>query len=337
MALTLANAHEVRNIPGRKSDVSDARWLCTLATYGLVKASFVPPAPIWELRDLTRTRQQLTRQIVQNQNRVGKVLEDANIKLGCVLSDLFGVSGRRMLDAIAKGETSPTRLAALADRRLKATPTELTAALTGRLTPHHAFLIGEHLALIDHIAARVAAFERRIGELLAPFRELTERMTLIPGIKARAAAAIIAEIGLDMSRFPTSGHLLSWARMVPRQDETGGHIRSRRVKQGGAWLKPLLIQCAWAASRTKDTYLSRQFAGIAARRGGKKAAMAVAGSMLTAIYHMIKTGQPYRPPAPPVPKSPGAEIDKHRKALARLGFDVRLTPAAAAAAAAASF
>ena len=326
VALTLANAQEVRNIPGRKSDVSDARWLSTLDTYGLIKASFVPPAPIRELRDLTRTRQQLTRQIVQNQNRVAKILEDANIKLASVVSDLFGASGRRMLDAMAKGETSPTRLAALADRRLKATPGELTAALEGRLTTHHAFLIHEHLELIDHLAARVASFERRIGELLQPFRELTERMSLIPGVKARAAASIIAEIGLDMSRFPTSGHLLSWARLVPRQDESGGRIRSRRVKQGGAWLKPLLIQCAWAAARTKDTYLSRQFAGIAARRGGKKAAMAVAGSILTAIYHMIKSGEPYRPPVAAAPKSPTAEIDQHRKALTRLGYDVRLTP-----------
>jgi transposase len=330
LQLTLANAHDVRNLPGRKSDVGDARWLCTLATYGLVRASFVPPAPIRDLRDLTRTRHQLVRQVVQNENRVAKILEDANIKLGSVVSDLFGVSGRRILDAMVAGETDPVRLASLADRRLKAKPSELVAALEGRFSRHHAFLVGAHLVLIDQLDVAIANFERRVDELLAPFRPLIADISLIPGVKARAAAAIIGEIGLDMSRFPTDGHILSWARLVPRLDETGGRIRSRRVKKGGAWLKPLLIQCAWAAARTNGTYLSAQFASIAARRGGKRAAMAVAGSILTAIYHMIKNGVPYRPPmlVPHSATDKTRQTKQHCASLTRLGYKVTLEAAA---------
>ena len=328
--LMLANAHEVRNLPGRKSDSSDAMWLADLLAHGLARASFVPPQPIRELRDLTRTRQQLQRQMVSHENRIAKVLEDANIKLGTVVSDLLGVNSRRILAAMIGGETDAGRLAALADRRLKATRAELTAALEGRFTRHHGFLVREHLGMIDDIARRIASFEREVEALLAPFRQLVEHIGVIPGVKRRAASAIIAEIGLDMSRFPTAGHLLSWARVVPRLDETGGKRRSTRIKQGGAWLKPLLVQCAWAAARTKNTYLSNQFASIAARRGGKKAAIAVAGSILTAIYHMIRDRVPYRPPAPP--KLDATATAQKAKRLAgqirALGFAVQMSPAA---------
>lgn len=328
--LLLANAHDVRNVPGRKSDASDARWLGDLLAHGLVRASFVPPEPIRELRDLTRTRQQLQRQIVQNENRIAKVLEDANIKLATVVSDLLGVSSRRILEAMISGESDTGRLAALADRRLKATRDELSAALEGRFTRHHAFLVREHLAMIDHLAERIASFEREVEALLAPFRQLVDHIALIPGVKRRAACAIIAEIGLDMSCFPSCGQLLSWARLVPRLDETGGKKRSTRVKQGGAWLKPLLIQCAFAAARTRNTYLSHQFASIAARRGAKKAAMAVAGSILTAIYHMIRDRVPYRPPtARPLDGAATAQQAKRLAGQIRaLGFAVQLSPAA---------
>ena len=240
--LQLANAHEARNLPGRKSDTSDARWLSDLLAHGMVRASFVPPQPIRELRDLTRTRQQLMRQVVQHENPIAKVLEDANIKLATVVSDLLGVSSRRILKAMIAGETNPAKLAALAGKRLKASPDALTAALEGRFTRHHAFLVREHLVMIDQLAAQIARFE--VEALLAPFCSTIRDMMAIPGVKHRAAAAIVAEIGLDMSAFPTAGHLLSWARMVPRMDETGGKKRSTRVKQGGAWLKPLLVQCA---------------------------------------------------------------------------------------------
>ena len=328
--LQLANAHEARNLPGRKSDVGDARWLSDLLAHGLVRASFVPPEPIRALRDLTRTRQQLMRQIVQQENRIGKVLEDANIKLVTVVSDLLGVTSRRILDAMVAGETDPVALAALAGRRLKASPGDLAAALEGRFTRHHAFLVREHLAMIDHIGQQIMRFETEVEALLAPFCTTIGDIIVIPGVKRRAAAAIVAEIGLDMSCFPSAGHLLSWARLVPRQDQTGGKTRSTRVKQGGAWLKPLLVQCAWAAARTKDTYLSRQFASIAAKRGAKKAVMAVAGSILTAIYHMIRDRVPYRPPAPKSPAAVTAQkANRFAANIRALGFTVHITPAAA--------
>ncbi len=325
-ALMLVNAHEARNLPGRKSDSSDARWLADLLAHGLIRASFVPPEPIRELRDLTRTRTQLQRQMTQHENRIGKVLEDANIKLATAVSNLLGINSRRILEALVAGETDPARLAALADRRLKASREDLVAALDGRFTRHHAFLVREHLTMIDVLAQRIASFETEVEALLAPFRQLVAALTKIPGVKTRAACAILAEIGLDMSRFATAGHLLSWARLVPRLDETGGKKRSTRVKKGGAWLKPLLVQCAMAAARTKNTYLSRQFAGIAARRGPKKAAIAVAGSILTAIYHMLRDGVPYRPPQAR-PLDAAAKDHKARRIagqLRALGFDVEL-------------
>ncbi len=328
--LMLVNAHEARNLPGRKSDASDARWLADLLAHGLIRASFVPPEPIRELRDLTRTRTQLQRQMTQHENRIGKVLEDANIKLATVVSDLLGINSRRILEALVAGETDPARLAALADRRLKASREDLAAALDGRFTRHHAFLVREHLTMIDVLAQRIASFETEVEALLAPFRQLVAELTKIPGVKKRAASAILAEIGTDMSCFATAGHLSSWARLVPRLDETGGKKRSTRVKKGGAWLKPLLVQCAMAAARTKNTYLSRQFAGIAARRGPKKAAIAVAGSILTAIYHMVRDGVPYRPPQ--VRPLDAAAKDNKAKRLAgqlrALGFEVKLERAA---------
>lgn len=330
LKLTLANAQAVRNMPGRKSDSSDARWLADLQAHGLVKASFVPPAPIRELRDLTRSRQQLSRQQVQHENRIGKVLEDANIKLGHVVSDLLGVNSRRILEAMIAGETDPGRLAGLADRRLKATRAELIAALDGRFTPHHAFLVRRHLATIDHLSGQIGEFDRAVDAILAPFRDLVKELRLIPGVKDRAVRGIIAEIGLEMSEFPTAGHLLSWARLVPRMDETGGRTRSRRIKQGGAWLKPLLVQCAHSAARTKDTYLSAQFASLAARRGAKKAAIAVAASILTAIYYMIRDRVPYRPPVRPLldGKAKAQRAARLAADLRSLGYTVQMSRAA---------
>ena len=318
IGLILANAQAVRGLPGRKSDSSDARWLADLLAHDLVKTSFVPPEPIRELRDLTRTRAQLSRQMVAHQNRIGKVLEDANIKLVNVVSDLLGVTSRKILEAMVAGETDPRKLAAIAGRRLKAKPSELMAALDGRFTRHHAFLIREHLATIDHLERQIATFEREVDALLAPFRQLVRAICMIPGVKDRAARGILAEIGFDMSRFATAGHLLSWARLVPRLDETGGKQRSRRIKQGGDWLKPLLVQCAHSAARTKNTYLSAQFASLAARRGAKKAAIAVAGSILTAIYHMIRDNVPYRPPV----KKP-LDASAKKKRAERLAAELR--------------
>ena len=241
-ALLLANPQHIRNVPGRKSDINDATWIADLMAHGLIEASFVPPRPIRELRDLTRTRRQLVREIVQHCNRIAKVLEDANIKLANVLSDLMGVSGRRILKGLIAGETDAAKLAELGSRQLQCSRADLIAALEGRPTAHHRFLLAQHLALVERLEAMLAEFDTAIEVLIAPFREIIERLKRVPGLKGVAAPALLAEIGVDMSCFPTAGHLLSWARMVPRLDESAGKKRSTRVKKGGAWLKPLLVQ-----------------------------------------------------------------------------------------------
>jgi transposase len=288
--LVLANAAHIRNVPGRKSDVNDAIWISDLLAHGLVRASFVPPAPIQELRDLTRTRTQLTREVAQHIQRIQKTLEDANIKLVSVISDVVGMSGRRILKAMIAGETNAMRLAELGSARLKCSRSELAAALDGRVTAHHRFLIDHHLGLIEELERRIAAFDARIGKVLAPFRDAVERLITIPGVSRVAAEVILAEIGSDMTSFPTAGHLLSWAGLVPRLDESAGKRRSTRVRKGAPWLKPVLVQCACAAGRTKATYYQAQFFRLKARRGPKKAAIAVAASLLTAAYHMLKDG-----------------------------------------------
>jgi transposase len=289
-ALVLANAAHIRNVPGRKSDVNDATWISDLLAHGLIRASFVPPAPVQELRDLTRTRTQLTREVAQHIQRIQKVLEDANIKLTSVISDIMGTSGRRILKAMIAGEANATQLAALGSTRLKCPRSELTAALEGRVTAHHRFLISHHLGLIEELERRITAFDARIEELLAPFRGAVERLITIPGVSRVAAQVILAEIGPDMTPFPTAGHLLSWAGLVPRLDESAGKRRSTRVRKGAPWLKPVLVQCAWAAGRTKGTYYQAQFFRLKSRRGPKKAAIAVAASLMTAVYHMLKDG-----------------------------------------------
>jgi len=288
--LVLANAAHIRNVPGRKSDVNDAVWISDLLAHGLIRASFVPPAPIQALRDLTRTRTQLTREVAQHIQRIQKTLEDANIKLVSVISDIVGMSGRRILKAMIAGETNAMRLAELGSARLKCSRSDLAAALDGRVTAHHRFLIDHHLGLIEELERRIAAFDARIGEVLAPFRNAVERLITIPGVSRVAAEVILAEIGPDMTPFPTAGHLLSWAGLVPRLDESAGKRRSTRVRKGAPWLKPVLVQCAWAAGRTKATYYQAQFFRLKARRGPKKAAIAVAASLLTAAYHMLKDG-----------------------------------------------
>jgi transposase len=264
--LVLANAAHIRNVPGRKSDVNDATWIADLMAHGLIRASFVPPAPIQELRDLTRTRKQLGREIVQHTQRIQKALEDANIKVSSLITDLLGASGRRILKALIAGESDAAVLAALGGPRLKCSRQELEASLEGRITPHHRFLIGQHLRMIEELEAAVAAFDAQIEATLAPFRDAAGRLTSLPGISDVAAQVILAEIGPDMSPFPTAGHLLSWAGLTPRLDESAGKRRSTRVKKGAPWLKPVLVQCAFAAARTKNTYL--QASSCASKRGG---------------------------------------------------------------------
>jgi transposase len=292
-ALVLANAMHIRNVPGRKSDINDATWIADLLAHGLIRSSFVPPAPIQELRDLTRTRRQLVHEVARHVLRIQKTLEDANLKLTQVMSDIVGVSGRAILSALIDGETDPDRLADLTRGRLKATRADLRAALHGRVTDHHRFMIKLHLTQIDALETAVAAIEARIGDALGPFRAAVSLLTTMPGLSETTARVIIAEIGTDMTRFPSVGHLISWAGFCPRLDESAGKRRSTRTRQSAPWLKPTLINAAWAATRKKDSYLRAQFLRIKSRRGAKKAILAVASSMLTAAYFMLRDGVEY--------------------------------------------
>lgn len=292
--LVLANAQHIRNVPGRKTDVNDATWIAELLAHGLIRSSFVPPAPIQELRDLTRTRKQLVREMSQHILRIQKVLEDANLKVASVLSNIVGKSGRAMLAALIAGETDPERLADLAQGTARKKRAALIEALRGRVTPHHRSMLRLHLQLVDVLEAALREVDLSVGKALEPIRACVRLLTTMPGVSDVVANVIVAEIGSDMERFPTAGHLVSWAGLCPRSDESAGKRRSTRVRKSGTWLKTTLVTAAWAAVRTKDTYLRVQFLRIKARRGAKKAILAVAASMLTACYHMLRTGQEYQ-------------------------------------------
>ena len=245
-ALTLANPMHVRNIPGRKSDTSDAKWLADLHAMGLIRSSFVPPTPIQELRDLTRTRKQLVREITRHTQRLQKTLEDANIKLTEAISDILGTSGRRVIRALIGGDTDPDHLAAVTTGRLKASTAQLAEVLHGRVTAHHRFMLKLHLTQVETLEAAVADVEARIGEALGPFRAAISLLKTMPGLQDTAAAVVLAEIGDDMTAFPTAGHLVSWAGLCPRLDESAGKRRSTRVRHGAPWLKTTLVQTAWS-------------------------------------------------------------------------------------------
>jgi len=292
--LVLANAMHIRNIPGRKSDVNDATWIADLLAHGLIRSSFVPPEPIQELRDLTRTRKQLVREIAQHTLRIQKTLETANIKLTAVLADITGVSGRAILQALVAGERDPERLATLANERVKASRADLVAALHGRVTGHHRFMLHLHLTQIAALEAAVREVEARLGDALAPFRAALDRLITMPGVSETVARVIVAEIGFNMTRFPTAGHLVSWAGLCPRLHESAGKRLSNRTRSSNPWLKTTLVQAAWAATRKKDGYFRAQFLRLKSRRGPKKAIIAVTASMLTAAYHMLKHGVDYR-------------------------------------------
>ena len=289
-SLVLANASHIRNVPGRKSDHNDAIWIADLLALGLIRSSFVPPAPIQELRDLTRTRKQLVREMARHTQRIQKTLEDANLKLTELVSDILGKSGRAILNALVAGETDPERLADLTDGRLKASREQLVPALHGRVTAHHRFMITLHLTQVTALETAIADLDARIGDALAPFRAAVSLVTTMPGVKTTAAAIIIAEIGTEMSQFPSAGHLLSWAGLCPRLDESAGKRRSTRTRPGAPWLKTTLVQVAWAAARKKDSYFHAQFLRLKSRRGPKKAILAVAASMLTDLYYMLRDG-----------------------------------------------
>jgi transposase len=327
----LANAKQVKNVPGRKTDVNDATWLADLLAHGLIRASFVPDAPTQVLRNLLRTRKQLVRERSSHVQRLQKTLEDANIKLDSVVTDIIGMTGRAMLEALIAGETDPSKLAALAHPRIKAPPARLREALRGRIMKHHRFLLRLHLQQIDAIDTAVAEIDREVNERIEPFRITVELLTTIPGIGELGARIIAAEIGNDMSRFATAAHLVSWAGLCPRNDESAGKRRSTRMRHGAPWLKTTLIQCSWAAARKKGSYIQAQFHRIRSRRGAKKAIGAVAASILTAIYHMLKNGTCYQDLGPDHfdRRAKTAHTKRLVARLQNLGYAVQITPLAA--------
>jgi transposase len=329
--LVLANAAHVKNVPGRKTDVNDAAWLADLMAHGLIKASFVPDEPTQQMRDLLRTRKQLVRERASHIQRVQKALEDANIKLDCVVTDILGLSGRHILEALIAGQTMPQALAALAHRRIHASTDQLQAALRGRVTPHHRFLLKLHLDQIDALAAAIARIDEEVSANVAPFRVAIEQLSAIPGFSPLAAQVLVSEIGIDMSRFETAAHLISWAGLCPRNDQSAGKRRSTRMKKGAPWLKTVLVQCAWAASRTKGSYFQAQFHQIRARRGSKKAVCAVAASLLTTAYHMLKNGTLYQDlGANHFHQNDSArQVIRLINRLDKLGFSVQIAPKAA--------
>jgi len=292
--LILANAQHIKNVPGRKTDVNDAMWIADLLAHGLIRSSFVPPAPIQVLRDLTRTRKQLVRELAQHSLRIQKVLEDANIKLGSVLSSVLTASGRAILQAIIGGERDPERLADLAQGTARRKRPELIEALHGRVSAHHCMMLKLHLDLIADLERALGEIDAAVGKALTPIRERARLLTTMPGISDLVAQVVVAEIGVDMARFPTPSHLISWAGLCPRNDESAGKRRSTRVRKSGTWLKTALVTAAWAAVRVKNSYLHAQFMRIKARRGAKKAILAVAASMLTAAYFMLRDQVTYR-------------------------------------------
>jgi len=292
----LVNARHVKNLPGRKTDVADATWLAQLGAHGLVRGSFVPPEPIRQLRDLTRARTAITRERSREVQRLEKLLEDAGIKLSSVAADILGVSGRAMLEGLVAGQQDPAALADLAKRRLRSKIPALTEALTGRFTDHHAFLARVHLNLIDQHTAAIADLTARIEVVIEPFQGFRDLVATIPGIGPINADIIVAETGADMTRFPTAGHLASWAGTTPGHNESAGKVKSSKTRPGNPYLQGALGAAAMACAQNPGTYLGARYRRIAARRGPAKANVAIQRSMLIAMWHMGRTGTLYDDP-----------------------------------------
>jgi transposase len=299
--------------------------------HGLIRPSFVPPTPILELRDLTRTRKQLVREISQHTLRIQKVLEDANIKVTGLISDILGLTGQAILNALAGGEQDPERLADLAQGLLKRKHAALVEGLRGNVRDHHRFLLKLHLGQIHALQTAVKEIEGRLGEVMLPFQWAARLLTTMPGVSDVVAQVIVSEIGTDMSRFPTAGHLVSWAGLCPRMQESAGKRRSTRTRHGAPWLKTVMVQAAWAASRKRDSYLKAQFLRLKSRRGPKKAIMAVAASMMVAVYHMLRYGVEYQDlGSDHFDRRDRAKIaNRLIRRLEELGLQVKVEPAAA--------
>jgi transposase len=324
--LLLVNAQHVKAIPGKKTDRRDSVWLAELLQHGLLRSSFVPPTPIRELRDLTRYRVTLCQECNRIANRIQKVLEDANVKLASVASDPLGASGRAMLKALIAGDDDPAKLAELARGLLRRKLPALQAALDGRVTPHHRFLLGELLDHLEFVEGKILRLETTIEERLGPFEDTVRRLCTIPGVDRVSAWGIISEIGLNMDQFPDARHLASWAGLCPGNWESAGKRTSGRIRKGSAWLRRHLCQCAWAVSTKRHTYLSALFRRLAARRGVKRASIAVAHAILTIAYRIIRDGSTYRDLGPDYfdTLDPARLKRKLVKRLEGLGFQLTL-------------
>jgi transposase len=330
--LTLANPAQIRSLPGRKSDVKDARRMVEFHAHGLIQGSFVPPAEIDALRELTRTRKQFVRELNRHTQRIQKILDVGNLKLTGLITDVLGVSGRTILKALIAGESNPEKLADLAHPRLRASRGQLLEALGGRLTEQQRGLLGMHLQLIEALEASIARLDEQTAKAVEPFRPLVDRLQHVPGLSEDVSIpALLGEIGVDMRRFPTHGHLLSWARLCSRNDESAGKVLSRRTLKGAAWIKTLMTQVAWTAVRTKNSYFRAQFLRLCRTAGKKKAIVAVAASILTVVYYMIREGTPYQDLG-------GDYFDRRNREqaarrlvtrLQRLGYNVQVTDAVA--------
>ena len=331
MTLLLVNARHVKMVPGRKTDVKDCEWLAQLLECGLLRASFVPPRPIRDLRDLTRLRKTLIRERGHHVNRIAKTLELANIKLGCVVTDIMGKTGRAILQALSVGIDDPDRLAACAQGLLRKKQAALREALVGRLTPHYAFLLHQHLSLLDALDAHLATLDARIAEAMAPFADAAALVQTMPGVAVRATQAILAETGVDMAAFPTADQLASWARLCPGNHESAGKRRPTTTGKGATWLRATLQEAAWAAVHTKKSYYRALFHRLKARRGPEKAIVAVQHAMLVALWHMLKRRVPHQDLGADYLAQRNTErtLRHHVRRLEQLGYQVLLAKEAA--------
>ena len=291
--ILLVNAAHIKAVPGRKTDVRDCEWIADLLAHGLLKASFIPPEPQRDLRDLTRYRKVLIQERVREVNRLHKLLESANIKLTSVAKDVMGVSGRAMLKALLEGRTDPEMLAQLARGKLRKKLPELKKALEGRLRSHHRFMLERILEHLDFLDGEIEAISKEVAARMGPFQQELALLDTIPGVNQMTAENIIAEIGVDMSRFPSERHLASWAGLCPGNNESAGKRKSGKTRKGDSWLRITMIEAGWGAARTKSTYLSSQYHRLAPRRGKKKAIVAIAHSLLVIVYHILKYKAPF--------------------------------------------